>query len=117
MSGGRSRRLSGGEPETGTGGALGGEPVDPVGALRSPRAFLRERLSGRLPMTLWLVAVWVALWGDLTVANLLGGVLAALLVLLTRRCPRRGTTGRVRPGPGGALRAVFLVSWGWRRGP
>lgn len=31
---------------------------------------------------LWLVAVWVALWGDLSVANLLSGVAVATMLLL-----------------------------------
>lgn len=38
-------------------------------------------MMARLPHALWLIAVWVALWGDLTVANVLGGALVAAVVL------------------------------------
>lgn len=34
----------------------------------------------QLPHLAWLVAVWVALWGDLTVANIVGGALVAVAV-------------------------------------
>lgn len=45
----------------------------------------------------WLVAVWVALWGELTAANVVGGALAAaaLLTVFPLHGPRR--RGRVRP--------------------
>ena len=36
----------------------------------------------------WLVALWILLWGDLSVANLLGGVAIAVLVLSLGRLPR-----------------------------
>lgn len=45
----------------------------------------------RLAFLAWLVAVWVALWGDLTVANVLGGLAAggALLFAFPHAGPRR----------------------------
>lgn len=45
----------------------------------------------------WLVALWVALWGDLTAANVIGGALAAavLLAVFPLHGPRR--QGTVRP--------------------
>lgn len=35
-----------------------------------------------LPHTLWLVAVWVALWGELSFANVAGGLVVAVAVQL-----------------------------------
>lgn len=54
-------------------------------------------MKARLPMALWLVVVWVALWGDLSVANVAGGLLVAgvLLALFPGAGPRRGFT--IRP--------------------
>lgn len=40
-------------------------------------------LLGRLGLLLWLTAVWVGLWGSLTPANVLGGLLIGAVVLLT----------------------------------
>lgn len=64
----------------------------------------------------WLTAVWVALWGQLSAANVLGGlaVAALLLVLLPvdpagGDAPGRVRTGRVRPVGLLRLAAVFLV--------
>lgn len=59
----------------------------------------------RAPFAAWLVVVWVALWGDITVANVVGGVVVAAvaLALFPSAAPRGGVT--VRP-----LHAVrFLV--------
>ena len=54
-------------------------------------------MIGRLPFALWLVVVWVVLWGDVTPANILGGVLVAALVLAAfpSAGPRPGIT--IRP--------------------
>jgi len=41
-----------------------------------------------LGIELGLVAFWVALWGEVTVANVVGGVLIASLVLLVAPLPR-----------------------------
>ena len=38
-------------------------------------------LRSSLPLVLWLTVVWVGLWGSLTVANLLGGLAVALLLV------------------------------------
>ncbi len=62
-------------------------------------------LLGRLGLVGWLVVVWVALWGDLSVPNVLGGLV--LGVLLVRLLPLTDVheTGLVKPF--GVLR--FLV--------
>jgi multicomponent Na+:H+ antiporter subunit E len=64
----------------------------------------------RLPAFAWLVVLWVGLWGDFTLANLLGGVLVAGVVTTVFR-------GAV-PGPAGSLRPLrflrFLVWFAWK---
>lgn len=56
-----------------------------------------RRLSGHLPLVVWLAVVWVGLWGSVTPANVLGGLaVGASLVLLLplTQVPRQGV---VRP--------------------
>ena len=60
----------------------------------------------RLLATAWLVIVWVALWGQLSWANLLGGVAVALLIGLAFPGTGAGPAGRVRPLP-----AVHFAGW------
>lgn len=64
----------------------------------------------RLPFLAWLVLVWIALWGDLSVANVLSGVAVASLLLMA--FPHAG------PGPAGTLRPlralVFLAYFTYR---
>lgn len=68
-----------------------------------------RRVTGRLPLLLWLTAVWVGLWGSLTWANLLGGlaVSAGLLALLPLRDVPGSAT--VRPLPLARFVGFFLV--------
>lgn len=62
-------------------------------------------------LVLWLVVVWVALWGDITFANVAGGVVVALA--LTVLLPATGDRGRASGG--GArihpLAAAHFVGW------
>lgn len=53
---------------------------------------MRHLLAGAL-----LTAIWIALWGDVTIANAVGGVLVAVacLVVVPLEAPRR--RGRFRP--------------------
>lgn len=48
-----------------------------------------------LPMVAWITFVWLALWGDLSWANLLGGVLVAVVVLAAVRLPLTDTPHRM----------------------
>lgn len=63
------------------------------------RAALLWRRRRRLPLLAlaWLTALWVLLWGELSVANVLSGLLLALLVVRTLRLPRVPFLGTVRP--------------------
>lgn len=56
----------------------------------------RRRSVGRhLGLTVWLTAIWILLWGGLTVANVLGGLLVAVLVTRTMPLPRVEFRGRL----------------------
>lgn len=48
-------------------------------------------------MLLWLTLVWVALWQDVSAANLLGGLVVAAAVSLAFPMPRLRLESRVRP--------------------
>jgi multicomponent Na+:H+ antiporter subunit E len=64
-----------------------------------------RRVQGlQLPVLAWLTLVWIALWGDLSVANVLGGLAVALVVCLVFPLPRLRMDLHVRP-----LRLGWLV--------
>ncbi|HEX7133075.1 MAG TPA: Na+/H+ antiporter subunit E [Iamia sp.] len=42
----------------------------------------RESLLGRVVIAVWLVVMWVLLWGDLNLANVLGGVVLAVALVV-----------------------------------
>jgi len=71
---------------------------------------VRVRRSARLLMIAWLTVVWVALWEDLSAANLLAGLaLATALVALFPLSPP-GVAGTLSP-----LAAVrFVVYFAWK---
>jgi multicomponent Na+:H+ antiporter subunit E len=48
-------------------------------------------------MLAWLTAVWVLLWGDITLANAVAGLGIALLVTTVLPLPRTPFDGRFRP--------------------
>lgn len=51
----------------------------------------------RLPLVLWLTAVWVALWGSVTAANVLGGLAVGLLLAVVLPLTQVTTRAVVRP--------------------
>jgi multicomponent Na+:H+ antiporter subunit E len=57
----------------------------------------------------WLTAVWVALWGSFTAANVLGGLLVATVLLLLLPLPETPHEGGVRPVA--LLRLVLVFFW------
>ncbi|GAB3344742.1 Na+/H+ antiporter subunit E [Modestobacter lapidis] len=61
-------------------------------------------MTDRILLTGWLVVVWVLLWGALTPAVILSGVLVAPLCLAACRLP--AVRLRSRPRLGGSLRAL-----------
>jgi multicomponent Na+:H+ antiporter subunit E len=68
---------------------------------------LRERVS--LPVLVWLVVLWLLLWGDVSWANVISGTLLGLLVTVVLPLPRVRFGMRVRPLRIVALFARFLV--------
>ncbi|PZG14770.1 Na+/H+ antiporter subunit E [Nonomuraea aridisoli] len=73
---------------------------------------LAPRLFGRrVPLVLvaWLAAVWVTLWGDLSVGNVLGGLVAGLVVTWLLPMPVLDPGLRLRP----VALVVFLVWFAW----
>ena len=69
------------------------------------------RASLRLPMLiLWLTILWILLWGDVSAANVLGGFVVAIAVVLVARLD----SASLRPTyfrPWWALRYVAHVIW------
>lgn len=58
----------------------------------------------QLPMAVWIATAWVALWGDLSWANVISGLLVAIFLLTAVRLPVTDRGYRLVPGP--ALRYV-----------
>lgn len=57
----------------------------------------RRRLAAQWPAAIALAIVWVLLWGDLSWANVLGGLALGLLVTLVLPLPAIGYHGTARP--------------------
>ncbi|HSL57559.1 MAG TPA: Na+/H+ antiporter subunit E [Acidimicrobiales bacterium] len=77
-------------------------------------------MIGRLALGAWLAVVWVALWSDLSVANVLSGVLIAVVVFTVfplRRLPHEGAFRPLKVIGFGirfvlaVIRASFEVAW------
>lgn len=61
-------------------------------------ARLHPRLGAvQLPVVISLTVIWVLLWGDLSVGNVVGGVLVALVVCVVFPLPPLHMSLRVRP--------------------
>jgi multicomponent Na+:H+ antiporter subunit E len=68
-----------------------------------------SRLRHQLPLLVWLVFVWILLWGTWSWANLLSGLTVALAVMLLLPLPPVVGTARVRPLPLVLFVGHFLV--------
>lgn len=69
----------------------------------------RRSLAVQWPTMLWLVVVWVLLWGDFTVGNLIAGVVVAVAVTGALRMTPIDFHGRLRPW--GLLVLVTRFAW------
>lgn len=49
----------------------------------------------RWPMAVWMIIVWMLLWGELTIANVVTGTVVAFVLLRVMPMPRVGFDGRV----------------------
>ncbi|WP_280509467.1 Na+/H+ antiporter subunit E [Nocardia farcinica] len=74
----------------------------------------------RLGLLLWLAAVYTALWGDLSVANVLAGLVIGAIVMLALPLPRMPVAGRFNPialvqaivlGAYYALESSLQIAW------
>ncbi|WP_309133369.1 Na+/H+ antiporter subunit E [Cellulomonas sp.] len=69
----------------------------------------RGSLRTQWPTVLWLTAVWVLLWGDISLGNVVNGALLGVLVTAGLRMTPIDLHGRVRPGALAVLVGRFLV--------
>lgn len=67
-------------------------------------------MNVRWPYLAWLTFVWVSLWGDLTVANILAGVAVGSLMLAVFPDAGPRSVGSIRPLPAVLFVGYFL----WR---
>ncbi|MEV0295648.1 Na+/H+ antiporter subunit E [Nocardia sp. NPDC050710] len=74
----------------------------------------------RVGVLVWLTLVYTALWGDLSVGNLLGGLAIGALIMVALPLPRIPVTGRLNPlslvellvvSTYYALESSFQVAW------
>jgi len=56
-----------------------------------------RRWALRVWSVCWLVAVWILLWGDVSAANILGGLAVALLITFLLSLPVVPVEGRLHP--------------------
>ncbi|PXX65176.1 multisubunit sodium/proton antiporter MrpE subunit [Nocardia tenerifensis] len=57
----------------------------------------------------WLTVVWIALWGDLSVANLLAGLAVGALIMVALPLPRVPVSGRLHVLP--LIQTVFVATY------
>lgn len=65
-------------------------------------------MTSRLPLLAWLLVVWLALWGELSVANLLSGVAVGGALLVVFPKPSLSWAGPLRPVRVVVFHAYFL---------
>lgn len=66
-------------------------------------------MARRLPTIAWITVVWLALWGDVSVGNVLAGAaIGALLLSVVDLPPRRPAVRGVAPVPGLRYAAQFV---------
>ncbi|TDB74773.1 Na+/H+ antiporter subunit E [Micromonospora sp. KC721] len=79
-------------------------PAEPT----NPPLTRRARRRNRLVAVTGLVLVWVLLWGTFTWANLIGGLLVAVVLLAAFPLPPVTFAGRIRPVPLARFWSRFL---------
>ena len=85
------------------------DPVDaPPGA--APKRTLARQLWRQLPFTVWLVALWMLLWGQFTWTAFLVGLVAAIIVTRVFRLPPVELSGRVNAWFGAIFVLEFLIA-------
>lgn len=85
----------------------------PASAPPAGRRTLLTQLWRQLPFVLWLVALWMLLWGQLTWTSFLTGVVAAVFVTRVFRLPPVELSGRVNVWYGAGFVVEFLAALVW----
>ena len=86
-------------------------PSELLTSARSARARARRRRARfliELPLIIWLVLVWGALWRDFSPGNLIFGFLIALAVVMTFKLPPVELSGRFNPWQALVFSLLFL---------
>ncbi|MGP9838867.1 Na+/H+ antiporter subunit E [Arthrobacter sp. 179] len=86
-------------------------PSELLTGARSARTRARRRRARfliELPLMLWLVLVWGALWRDFSPGNLIFGFVIALGVVTTFKLPPVELSGRFNPWQGLVFTVLFL---------
>jgi multicomponent Na+:H+ antiporter subunit E len=68
-----------------------------------------RRAALRVWVVVWLMLVWILLWGTVSAANVISGLAIALLITLLLPLPAVAIEGRVHPLS--LLRLIGLVAW------
>lgn len=74
---------------------------------QTPRAMLRQVWT-QLPFFVWLIALWMLLWGQFTALAFVTGLVVAVFVTRVFRLPPVELSGRVNIGYGFIFVATFL---------
>lgn len=61
-------------------------------------------MTRRIPVVVWLTGVWVVLWGEASVGNVLAGVVVATALVVAFRFP-------IQPSPAGVFRPFHAVAF------
>lgn len=67
-----------------------------------------RRQAHRLPLLVWLILVWLLLWGELSVLVAVGGVVVAILTVVVARLPLVPVVSRLRPRAFAVAVAAFV---------
>ena len=84
--------------------------VVPDAAPRGEKKMLLTQLWRQLPFFVWLIALWMLLWGQFTWVAFLTGLVAAIVVTRVFRLPPVELSGRVNLWYGAIFVLEFLVS-------
>jgi multicomponent Na+:H+ antiporter subunit E len=85
------------------------------------RRWIPDRATSvRIGILLWLTAIWMTLWSDLSIGNLLAGLGVGTIIMLTLPLPRVPVSGRLHPlslaelivvSSYYALESSFQIAW------
>lgn len=94
-------------------GAASSVPVTEGAAWSQSRTSGRPALWRQLPFFLWLIALWMLLWGQFTVLAFVTGVVVAVFVTRVYRLPPVELSGRVNIWYGAIFVVEFLGALVW----